>query len=122
MDFLFPPNSRSLAGWCADACYIGLWPPCLAGRRKKSISEVSEGVPVGEFVIALGTQLVALLQDDEFDKLLLEVIVLGKAQSTAEKKGLAWLPSCHGDEAIHVFLSFRRLVSQRRRQTDGYEG
>ena len=96
--------------------------PHLAGRLKKSIDEVGECVPVSELVIALRARIAAALHDDEFDELLLEVVVFIEAQSTREKEGHAWLPPCHGDEAIHVFLSFRLLVFHRRRQTDGYEG
>jgi hypothetical protein len=42
----------------------------------------SLGLPIGELPILLGARSIAALEDDEFDDLLLEVVVLGEAQGT----------------------------------------
>src|SRR5262245_47882246 len=79
-------------------------PRWLAGRFKKSIDEVAEGIPVGELVIALGTRSTAALHDDEFDDLLLEVVVFSEPQCTSEEERRARSPSRYGYEAIGVLL------------------
>ena len=60
--------------------------PHLGGRRKKSINEVAECVPVGELVITLRARIAATLHDDEFDELFLEVIVFGEAPTRRSEK------------------------------------
>src|SRR5262249_40118010 len=49
----------------------------------------SLGLPIGELPILLGARSIAALEDDEFDDLLLEVVVLGEAQGTPKKGGSA---------------------------------
>ena len=90
-------------------------------RVKSLLDEVAKGVPVGELVIALGDRGAAALHDDEFDELLLEVVVFAETQGTPEKKRRARLPFRYGDKAIYIFLCFRFFVFQGSRQTDGYE-
>ena len=96
--------------------------PPFRGRIEKCLNEVGKSVPVGELAITLARCCAAAPHDDEFDDLLLEVIVLCQAQSTSEKEGHARMPPCDRDEMIHVSLRFCPLTFQYRRQTDGYEG
>jgi hypothetical protein len=51
----------------------------------KTINKAGEGVPISELPIARGACSATALHNDEFDDLLLEVVVFRKAQSTAEK-------------------------------------
>src|SRR5262249_37651172 len=46
----------------------------------------SLGLPIGELPILLGARSIAALEDDEFDDLLLEVVVLGEAQGSPKKR------------------------------------
>jgi len=94
----------------------------LGGRRKKPINKAGESPPVGKLAITLGPSGASALHDDEFDDLLLEVVIFGEAQSTPEKKGHARLPTCHSDKVIDVLLCFCLRLFQNRRQTDGYGG
>jgi hypothetical protein len=94
----------------------------LDGHLKKTINKAGEGVPVSELPIARGACSATVLHNDEFDDLLLEVVVFSEVQSTAKKEGHAWMPSRHRDKVIHVLLGFCPTVFQHRRQTDGYEG
>lgn len=46
---------------------------------KEPISEIGKSVPIGELAIASGAREAAPLENDEFDDLLLEVVVFGQA-------------------------------------------
>jgi len=59
----------------------------LDGRLNKAINKAGEDVPVSELAIARGACSATALHNDEFDDLLLEVVVLNEVQSTAEKGG-----------------------------------
>ena len=84
----------------------------LCGRLlQKAINEGGESVPISELAVTSGElAAVPLLKNDEFDDLLLEVIVLCQAQSTSEKEGHARMPPCNRDEMIHVSLRFCPLT------------
>ena len=52
----------------------------LCGRRlQKVINEGGESVPISELAVMSGARSAAGLKNDEFDNLLLEVIVFGEA-------------------------------------------
>ena len=59
----------------------------LGGRLKKTIDELCESLPVGELTIARGARSAAALHNDEFDDLLLEVVVFGEAQKHPQEGG-----------------------------------
>ena len=84
--------------------------PLLRGRIEKLVNEACESIPVRELAIALVACCSGALHDDEFDDLLLEVIVVGEAQTTPEKEAHAWMPPCDRDKMIHVFLRFWPLT------------
>jgi hypothetical protein len=63
----------------------------------------------------------ATLHNDEFEDLLLEVVVFGEVQSAAEKEGHAWLPLRDRDKAIHILLSFCFRLFQHGRETYGFD-
>ena len=58
--------------------------PRLDGRCKKPLNEAGESVPVGELAVPSGAHSAAF-HDDEFDDLLLEVVVFGETRLVSQR-------------------------------------
>ena len=80
--------------------------PLLGGRLKKPINEAGQGVPVSELAIAIAARSAAALHNDEFDDLLLKVVVFGEAQGGSSAATTSWPRS---DPRISELPSSRSL-------------
>ena len=85
---------------------------------EKLVQELTERIPIGEFVITGRLERAAILHYDMLDDFNLEIIVFRVLKRPTKQQNLGRLKLSHPRKPIDVFLSGGKTIGGRRRQAD----